>query len=766
MIDAIEYTAWRALTDPVGTLARGTPWCAAPVVVAAREQAPGWSPAVFRDDRRAKDRVLRVTALVFDYDQGTPRLDAAYRFWRRYACHLHPTWRHTPKHHRFRVVVGVSRSMTPAEHEVVWDAVAAAARAEGHVLDASTRDPSRYWFVPAAPAPAPAAGRGAPGPVVDVDAVLAAARAKPKTPTTPKRAPPRQAPRTGASTERATKYTLAALEKACDAVRTAPEGTRNATLNREGYALAGLVASGALDDAAYDALAEAARAAGLGEQEIRATLGSAIGAGERAPREIPAPAYQARAQATDAAPAPPPADPSDPGPVEPEADAHADHWTFEYTDVLNAEAFVRDHGATLRYCPERDWLRWDGARWVHDPLAPDGPAQQTARRLAAQVIAEGGENPGRLVGRLLKSQSVAAMVHLARPHVAVRIGAFDTDPWLFNVANGTLDLRTGVPLPHDPARLLTKLAPVAYDPAATCPQWDAFLRRVVPDPEVRAYLQRWAGYALTGVVREHVLPIFWGDGGNGKGTFCETLLFVLGDYASPIPVGVLMERDQEQHPTERAQLLGLRLAVASETKEHRSLDEATVKLLTGGDTIKARFMRQDFFAFRPTHKLALMTNPRPRLKGSDYGIQRRVQLVPWTETIGPDECDPTLPEKLQAEGPGILLWALRGCLAWQREGLNPPTVVLAATAALHAEADLVGRFVKACCRVLPEASIGATPLYEAFQRWCRDEGRTAPTQTAFGLTIKSKIPITEKRGAKCRMYVGVGLMPEESWGGE
>ncbi len=562
------------------------------------------------------------------------------------------------------------------------------------------------------------------------------------------------------SGDRKKEYVHAALQNACDAIRKAPDGSRNDVLNTQTYSIAGLVASGHLDaEQAYPTLEEAAIEAGLQIAEIQTTMASAIRNGEARPREIPEP----RKTRSNAVPAQDDTvlDPDDPGPQDPEKRGEPT-WALQYTDVLNAEQFVREHGDSLRYCLEReDWLKWGGQRWVHDPLAPSKLAQQTARSLAAKVINDGLEKPWKIIERVLRISSVSAMIHLARAHLVVKIDEFDADQWLFNCDNGTLAAKDASFRRHNPNDLITRQSPVAYDPNATCPTWSECLARWLPDPNVRAFVQRLAGYWLTGEIREHVLPVFWGKGGNGKSTFLETLLYVMGDYAAAIPASTLMEHDHEQHPTERARLKGLRLAVASESKEQKTLDDGTVKLLTGGDTISARFMHKDFFEFEPTHKLVLITNHKPRIKGTDEGIWRRVLLVPWTVVIPESQRDTKLKAKLRAEAPGILKWIVDGCLAWQREGLNPPEAVRAATAQFRGESDTIGRFLSQRCTTrIPSAVVSATDLYRAFEAWCREEGETPSTQTRFGRDLVDHHDVApsvyDSRGRK--MYRGIGLL--------
>lgn len=405
---------------------------------------------------------------------------------------------------------------------------------------------------------------------------------------------------------------------------------------------------------------------------------------------------------------------------------------FKLTDLGNAERLVYRHGRDLRHCTGLGWLAWDGARWKRDETGEVmRRAKATVRRMYGEAGATG--DPGAraaLAKHAAESEQasrLAAIVKLAETEtqIAITTEALDADPWAFNVANGTIDLRTGVILPHRREALITKLSPVTFDPTATCTTFDRFLAEAQPDPEVRAYLQRLVGYALTGVIREHVLPIFHGVGCNGKSTFVTVLFELFGDFGAPVPTELLMVKRGEAHPTERASLLGKRFVAATETEENRSLNVALVKLLTGGDAITARHMREDFFTFMPTHKIVLSTNHRPIIRETKNAIWRRVQLVPWAVSFDGRE-DTKLGEKLTAELPGILRWAVEGCLAWQGAGLAPPAIVQVASRDYQAEMDTLGDFFAERCIFEPEGRVSRPKLREAYEAWAKENGERVP----------------------------------------
>ena len=278
-----------------------------------------------------------------------------------------------------------------------------------------------------------------------------------------------------------------------------------------------------------------------------------------------------------------------------------------------------------------------------------------------------------------------------RVHAAT-VDQWDADPWLLNTPDYVIDLRTGVQRTHSPEDYITRLA--AVSPGGECPTWHAFLDRVTAgDKELQSFLQRVAGYSLTGITTEHALFFLYGKGANGKSVFVNTIAGILADYHKTAPIETFTAAHGDRHPTDLAMLRGARAVTATETEEGRKWAESRIKALTGGDRISARFMRQDFFEYTPQFKLIIAGNHKPGLRSVDEAIRRRFNLVPFTVTIPPDERDPKLTEKLKAEWPGILQWMVEGCLEWQRIGLAPPKVVAEATAAyLEAEdAVLPGR---------------------------------------------------------------------------
>jgi len=340
------------------------------------------------------------------------------------------------------------------------------------------------------------------------------------------------------------------------------------------------------------------------------------------------------------------------------------------------------------------------------------------------------------------ASAVHSMVKLVRsePGVAIESGQLDRDPMLLNLLNGTLDLRNGGLRNRAPEDYCTKVCPVAYDPDATCPHWDRFVREVFQaDRELIAYVQRALGYSLTGNVSEQALFVCEGGGANGKSTLLNILLDLLGaDYGMKAPTDLLVARAQRSHPTELADLFGKRFVAAIETEADQRLAESLVKELTGGDRIRARRMRQDFWEFSPTHKIWLATNHLPAIRGTDEGIWRRVKVISFAASFPPARRDPGLPEKLRAELPGILNRCLQGCAAWRALGLGEPSPVSAATTMYRRDMDLVGRFLAECCVTSTEGRVRASDLYGAFKEWCDANDEQPEGNKVFAKNLEAR----------------------------
>jgi putative DNA primase/helicase len=445
------------------------------------------------------------------------------------------------------------------------------------------------------------------------------------------------------------------------------------------------------------------------------------------------------------------------------------------TEKGNGERLAHRFGHELRHVVERrQWLAWDGRRWHRNANAAMVRAKLVVEQLyreAADLAERAASDPNRysdLAKAVLKwaassstARALKAMLTLAQSEVPVAAvpDAFDRDPFAFNVLNGTIDLRTGRLRPHRPEDMLTMLAPTAYAPNARAPQWEHFLKRVLPDVEIRAFMQRYIGYALTGDVSEQVLAFAHGTGANGKSVLIDVMLEIVGDYGLRAATDLVLAKRSESHPTELADLEGKRLVVASEIDRGRAWSEATLKRLTGDTTITARRMKVDFYTFPATFKLVIAANTRPKVIGTDHGIWRRMQLVPFGVTIPETERDRQLVPKLLAEREGILAWAMAGCLAWQRDGLETPTAVAEATAGYRADQDELGYWIAEECIVVDDAWATTAELYKSYEKWCERTRRPAWTRDTFRECLIERDGIVEHRRTQGRGLKGIALRP-------
>lgn len=424
--------------------------------------------------------------------------------------------------------------------------------------------------------------------------------------------------------------------------------------------------------------------------------------------------------------------------------------------------FVDKHGNDLRYvAPWGRWMCWDGSRWCEDAtLAVFDAVRHLLRSAAAEMH---GLSAG-ATARLGDAGAVAAVEKLSRydRRVAAEVDQWDADPWLLATPTGTVDLRTGKLRAAERSDYSTKIAAAAPNFDGDHPLWQAFLDRVTAgDRALQCYLQRLAGYCLTGSVREQIFAFFYGTGANGKGVFLNTLAAVFGDYSAVAPASMFEVTTGDRHPTELAALRGARLVTAQETEAGRRWAESRIKALTGDDPITARFMRQDFFTFLPTFKILIAGNHKPAIRNVDEAIRRRLHLVPFTVQIPPAERDKHLAEKLTTEHPAILAWAIRGCLDWQNGGLEPPACVHAATAEYLASQDAFATWLDDCTeRGGPYDWESAADLMASWKRWAEAAGEAVGTRNSFGDNMKaSGFEQARKADAsRARGYAGIRLV--------
>lgn len=430
--------------------------------------------------------------------------------------------------------------------------------------------------------------------------------------------------------------------------------------------------------------------------------------------------------------------------------------TTVFTDAWLAERFIQEHGERVRFCPKLGgWLVWDGCRWAPDQV---GWVLERAG-IVARTNGVGATGPEK---KRLGSETVrgALTAYAATsPAIATPVEAFDQDPWALNTPGGIVNLRTGALEPADPARLFTRATTVTPAPGAPT-KWLAFLEEATHgDHDLLRYLQRLAGYALTGSTREHILAFLWGPGGNGKGVFLNTLVRLFGSYAGVAAMDTFTASRFDRHPADLAALFGTRLVTAQETQEGRAWDEAKVKSITGGDPITARLMRQDFFTFTPQFTLLFAGNHRPKISNLDDAMRRRFHLVPFTNT--PIIPDADLAGRLQAEWPQILTWAIEGCVAWQQDGLKPPAAVLDATQEYFEQEDVLGRWIADRTEPHSDSAPETRELWTDWQLWCGEKREKPGSERAFIAQLanhgveKELHPVTRRsvmRGVRLRPY--------------
>jgi putative DNA primase/helicase len=443
---------------------------------------------------------------------------------------------------------------------------------------------------------------------------------------------------------------------------------------------------------------------------------------------------------------------------------------YRLTEIGNAERLVDLHGQYLRYCYLWEkWLVWDKTRWAMDTRGRiKRKAKDTIRRIYEEAGKVADEDKRKAIAKHAmnseRDAKIKAMLSLAEsePGIPVIPDELDVNPWLLNCLNGTLDLRTGELREHRREDLITKRIPVAYDPQALCPKWDGFLDRIMDGNEnLIFFLQRAVGYSLTGNTGEQCLFFCYGTGANGKSTFLDTILTMVGDYGRKTDFATFLVARQDSIRNDIARLKGARFVPAIEVGDGKKLAEIIVKELTGGDTITARFLFKEFFEFKPQFKIWLAANHKPLIYGTDWAIWRRIRLIPFNVTIPEDERDPDLAGKLAEELPGILAWAVRGCLEWWENGLNPPQEVIQATDEYRDEMDVLSGFIDECCIINTIVKATAKDLYEAYEAWCEDNGESPIKKRTFGSKLKEKGFAPAKSGGK-RMWRGVGLkVPEE-----
>lgn len=434
------------------------------------------------------------------------------------------------------------------------------------------------------------------------------------------------------------------------------------------------------------------------------------------------------------------------------------------TDLGNAMRLAQRCRGKIAHVHGIGWMYYAAGRWQADRLHI---VQQEAKEVVRDILLEAAQakdsalrlNLTKWAQTTQSAGKIEAMTRLAVGELAMLSEAFDRDPWLLNCANGTLDLRTGELRPHEAGDYLTRMAPVAFDPEAACPTFDAFLRRIFADDKALiGWVMCFLGYCLTGDIRTQIMAVFYGGGANGKSTLLDLMAHVMGDYYGTAPETLLMKGKRDEHPTEIADLQGRRLVVGSETEAGCRLKTQLVKRLTGDTRMKGRRMREDFYEFDRTHKLVLMSNNRPVIREDTEAMWRRIRLVPFNVTIPEAERDPMLLDKLKAEAPGVLNLLTLACRAWIANGYtNPPCPAIEeATAHYREESDPIGEFLDERCIMAPDASAVSGDIRRAYEEWCTERGEHPMSGKALWNYLEKR-GCTPHRTWNIRTWRGLGL---------
>jgi len=428
------------------------------------------------------------------------------------------------------------------------------------------------------------------------------------------------------------------------------------------------------------------------------------------------------------------------------------------TDRANGERLCTLLRERVLWVPAWGWLVWTGTHWTRDD---DGArvlglaSEALTRSYLEQAIAD-PENRREWIAaaRSVESRSrIAAALEFVKGTLRAQPDEFDQHPELLNTPSGVVDLRTGVVLPHRPELRFTHITNAPYDPTATAPRWERFVAEVLPDPDERAFVQKLFGYALRGDNRERLFVVLWGTGKNGKSAFCNALAAALGSYSAETPPETFLANRSERVRNDLARLVGVRLAMASESESGARLDEAAVKLMTGNDRLAVRFLFREYFEYVPQFLPLLRTNHKPQVKGLDQAIWDRLVLIPFRQRF--ERGDPALGEQLRAEAAGILRWLVEGYRQYLVEGLTLPASLRVARDAYRGE-DPLARFWSECVVTDPRARTPARALYDAYHEWCERE-QVEPLARQTFARIVSDLGIERVKTRDGWFYLGVRL---------
>lgn len=547
-----------------------------------------------------------------------------------------------------------------------------------------------------------------------------------------------------------TAYGRKALDGLFGELRSIPAGQRDDRRNKIAYSAGRLVAGGHLHESdALEALVMACADNGLlddlGEREVRKRMEAGIAAGITAGPRGPTPNAPKIVVSAEG------------------VEAKEDH-DEQATDVGNGKRLVRLYGPDIRFCKPVGWLRWTGDRWQRDEVGGIVELAKESAKLL-RVEAEALDSDTRKAARKHalgseKSERIGAAIKMAQTEEGIPIAfdRLDSDPWLLSVSNGVVDLRTGTIKPHDRRDYVTKHAYTQFDPDAPCERWIQFLCETFgEDRDLVAFIQKAIGYSLTGMTTEQVLFLCYGLGANGKSTMLGVFRLLMGEHATNADFSTFLASNKPAGHGPRgdlARLAGVRLVTSTEPDGAARFSESTIKSITGGDPITCAYKFQDEFSYVPQFKLWLAANHKPRIRGTDHAIWRRIRLIPFLNIVTNPDKD--LTTKLAAELPGILRWAVEGCMRWQREGLKPPASVLGATAAYRSEQDSLAEFLDDRCHVGPGFTCATSTLYAAYTKWCEDEGDEAQSKRTFGSMLAERGFERDRVGDdRTRVYKGL-----------
>ena len=442
---------------------------------------------------------------------------------------------------------------------------------------------------------------------------------------------------------------------------------------------------------------------------------------------------------------------------------------LKYSEDSLAEIFTNRYAKTMVYCSELGhWYYWNGHVWREEKT---GMAIDNARKVCREIASAAADDEDlgnqrlKIARAILKRNvfgSVASIAQCDRRHV-VLANQFDADPWVISTPDGIVDLQTGEVRQAKRSEWCRKVTSVGPAKMET-PAWNKFLdEATLGDVELQKYLQRIAGYVLTGCISEQKFFFIYGEGGSGKGTFLNALNWIMNDYGTQAQMETFIEKKFQQHMAEIAVLDGARLVVASETNAGQRWNEARIKGMTGGDPITANRMRENPYTFRPVFKLLFTGNTRPHLANVDAAMKRRMYLIPFDHKVPEAKVEGNLDKMIQAEGQGVMQWMVDGCLEWQTIGLKPPERVMAATAEYFETEDRIGRFISEVCVIAPTVRVNTTQLFAAYQTWCGEQAEFCLRRLAFLEHMRNKGYSSQKIGGQ-QIIEGIGIAAFESPG--